>query len=158
MASHPSSTRIGGGPAPIFSASNGIRSAPRADVSSAGPTTKDRPRPRRRARTRSRSRGELPDPSDSGPSYWLARTVWALGEGQPAFDGPFAGFLRERLDLAIGALERQVLSRYGEWQIVDGQRVPAWLIVDGADATAEAMLGLAAHDSARARRALRRFA
>ena len=103
---------------------------------------------------------ELPDPSDSGPSYWLARTVWALGEGHRAFarkDRAFAGFLRERLDLAIGALERQVLSRYGEYQIVDGQRVPAWLIVDGADATAEAMLGLAAYDTARARRALRRF-
>ena len=28
---------------------------------------------------------ELPDPSDSGPSYWLARTVWALGEGYRAF-------------------------------------------------------------------------
>lgn len=27
---------------------------------------------------------ELPDPSDSGPSYWLARTVWALGEGYAA--------------------------------------------------------------------------
>ena len=100
---------------------------------------------------------ELPDPSDSGPSYWLARTVWALGEGQREFDGPFRRFLRERLDLAIGALERQVLSRYGDHQIVDGERVPAWLIVDGADATAEAMLGLAAYDTPRARRALRRF-
>ena len=28
---------------------------------------------------------ELPDPSDSGPSYWLARTVWALGEGYAVF-------------------------------------------------------------------------
>ncbi len=28
---------------------------------------------------------ELPDPSDSGPSYWLARTIWALGEAYPAF-------------------------------------------------------------------------
>ncbi|KTS80967.1 hypothetical protein NS183_17440, partial [Microbacterium testaceum] len=28
---------------------------------------------------------ELPDPSDSGPSYWTARTVWALGEGYAAF-------------------------------------------------------------------------
>ena len=26
---------------------------------------------------------ELPDPSDSGPSYWLARTVWALRRGLP---------------------------------------------------------------------------
>ena len=28
---------------------------------------------------------ELPDPSDSDASYWLARTIWALGEGYAAF-------------------------------------------------------------------------
>ena len=27
----------------------------------------------------------LPDPSDSDASYWLARTIWALGEGYAAF-------------------------------------------------------------------------
>lgn len=108
---------------------------------------------------------ELPDPSDSGPSYWLARTVWALGEGYAAWrtaDVGFAGFLRERLDLAIGALQRQVLSRYGTFQTVDGERTPAWLIADGADATAEAVLGLAAYvragGGATARLALRHFA
>ncbi|WP_344217910.1 hypothetical protein [Kribbella sancticallisti] len=108
---------------------------------------------------------ELPDPSDSGPSYWLARTVWALGEGYAIFrrvDPAFAAFLRARLELAIAALERQVLSRYGSWNVVDGRRVPAWLIVAGADATSEAVLGLAAYvragGSARARRALQQFA
>ena len=103
---------------------------------------------------------ELPDPSDSGPSYWLARTVWALGEAQRAFrrdDPAFARFLAARMDRAIAALERDVLSKYGQWQIVDGKRVPDWLIVDGADATAEAMLGLAAYGTPRARRALRQF-
>ncbi|RKS71447.1 hypothetical protein CLV35_3245 [Motilibacter peucedani] len=90
---------------------------------------------------------ELPDPSDSGASYWLARSAWALGEGYAAFrttDPAFAGFLRGRLDLALGALERQVLTRYGQWQVADGVRVPAWLVVDGSDASAEAVLGLAA--------------
>jgi hypothetical protein len=103
---------------------------------------------------------EEPDPSDSGPSYWLARTVWALGEGQRAFahDREFAAFLRDRLDVAIAALDRQVLSRYGTYQTVDGRSVPAWLIVDGADATAEAMLGLAAYDAPASRRAVSRFA
>ncbi|PTA44811.1 hypothetical protein [Micromonospora sp. RP3T] len=108
---------------------------------------------------------ELPDPSDSGPSYWLARTVWALGEGYAAWrtaDPGFASFLRERLDLAVGALDRQVLVRYGTWQVVDGERTPGWLIADGADATAEAVLGLAAYvragGGAGARRALSRFA
>ncbi|MEV4345906.1 hypothetical protein AB0J83_15680 [Actinoplanes sp. NPDC049596] len=100
---------------------------------------------------------ELPDPSDSGPSYWLARAVWALGEGYAAFREPF---LKQRLDLAVAALQRQVLVRYGDWQIVDGKRVPAWLVVDGADATAEAVLGLSAYVSAGgpARKALRQFA
>ena len=109
---------------------------------------------------------ELPDPSDSGPSYWLGRTVWALGEGLAAFresDPDFAAFLKTRLDLALDALERQVLVRYRQWQQVDGELVPAWLIVDGADASAEAVLGLAAvvgaaPDHERAARALRQLA
>ncbi|MEU7870328.1 hypothetical protein [Dactylosporangium sp. NPDC049140] len=108
---------------------------------------------------------DAPDPSDSGPSYWLARTVWALGEGYAAWriaDKEFAQFLRQRLDLAVAALDRQVLRWYGSWQTVDGRRTPAWLIVDGADATAEAVLGLAAYVEAGgsdlARRALRQFA
>ena len=29
---------------------------------------------------------ELPDPSDSDASYWVARTIWALGEGYAAFE------------------------------------------------------------------------
>jgi hypothetical protein len=108
---------------------------------------------------------ELPDPSDSGPSYWLARTVWALGEGYAVFrttDRAFAAFLRDRLELAIAALERQVLVRYGQYNVVDGRRLPAWLIVNGADATSEAVLGLSAYvqagGSSRARRALTQFA
>ena len=107
---------------------------------------------------------ELPDPSDSGESYWLARTIWALGEAYPAFvqsDPTFAGFLRDRLDLALDAVERQVLVRYGEWLDIDGVAVPAWLIVDGADATGEALLGLApyvaATDDRRAERILQQL-
>lgn len=109
---------------------------------------------------------EEPDPSDSAPSYWLARTVWALGEGYAALretDPHFARFLRDRLELAVDALDRQLLQpHYGEHDVVDGRRAPAWLIADGADATAEAVLGLAAYveagGGARARRALRQFA
>jgi hypothetical protein len=109
---------------------------------------------------------EEPDPSDSGPSYWLARTIWALGEGYAAFrtaDPAFAGFLRERLELSLDALDRQVLDpRYGSFQTVDGLRLPAWLIVDGADASSEAVYGLAAYvragGSARGRLDLGRLA
>lgn len=89
-----------------------------------------------------------PDPSDSGPSYWLARTIWALGEGYAAFrssDRKFAAFLRGRLDLAVSALRRQVLVKYGDWDVSDGKRVPGWLINGAADASSEAVLGLAAY-------------
>jgi hypothetical protein len=94
---------------------------------------------------------EQPDPSDSGPSYWLARTTWALGEGYAAFrrqDPAFARFLAERMNLAVAALDRQVLDRYGQYLQIDGQRAPAWLVVDGADASAEAVLGLSAYVAA----------
>jgi len=109
---------------------------------------------------------ELPDPSDSGASYWQARSLWAFGEGYAAFrksDPAFAAFLQQRIQLSVGALERDVLARYRHYQVADGRRVPAWLIVNGADATAEAVLGLSAYsrvapgDTA-ARRALGRFA
>ena len=65
---------------------------------------------------------ENPDPSDSDASYWLARTLWALGEGYAAFRGSdpaFAAFLRGRLDLAVAALDRQVLTSYGRYLTVD---------------------------------------
>lgn len=90
---------------------------------------------------------DSPNPSDSGASYWLARTLWAVGEGYAAFRGSdpaFASFLKARMDLAVSALDRDVLTNYGVHRIIHGFRVPAWLIVDGADASSEAMLGLAA--------------
>lgn len=106
---------------------------------------------------------ELPDPSDSAESYWLARTVWAFGEGYAAFrreDRAFAAFLLERLHLCLDALSRESLSRAGQWVRSDGRRLPAWLIAGGADATAEAMLGLAAATEAgdaRSRQALQTY-
>ena len=108
---------------------------------------------------------ELPDPSDSGASYWLARSLWAFGEGYAAFkhsDPEFAAFLQNRMRLGIGALDRQVLDKYGKYVTADGVKVPAWLIVNGADASAEAVLGLTAYVSAtrdtHARSALRKLA
>ncbi len=89
---------------------------------------------------------EQPDPSDSDASYWLARTVWALGEGYAAFARPnpaFARFLARRMGLAVGALDREVLDAYGKHLDIDGERTPAWLIAEGGDASAEAVLGLA---------------
>jgi hypothetical protein len=91
---------------------------------------------------------EVPNPSDSGESAWLARTIWALGEGYAAFHGDdpaFAAFLRLRLRMAVAAVRRQVLCRYGQWRVVDDTATPAWLIADGADLTGEALLGLCAY-------------
>ena len=109
---------------------------------------------------------ELPDPSDSDASYWLARTIWAFGEGYAAFaddDPDFAAFVRRRLDLAIAAVDRQVLQPHGgRTQVVDGLAWPAWLIADGADASSEAVYGLTAYVGAgggeRAERVLRQLA
>jgi hypothetical protein len=108
---------------------------------------------------------ELPDPSDSDAAYWLARTIWALGEGYADFrtsDPAFAAFLRARLDLAIAAVDREVLDAYGTFHSIHGKRTPAWLIADGGDASSEAMLGLAAYVDAgggtAARDALRKLA
>ncbi len=106
-----------------------------------------------------------PDPSDSGSSFWLGRTIWALGTGYAAFkdvDPQFASFLQDRLSLALDAVERQDLDSYGQWQTVDGLRWPKWLIAGGADVTSEALYGLVAYvratDDQRARRDLVRLA
>ncbi|HEY7815444.1 MAG TPA: hypothetical protein VIC62_19510, partial [Nakamurella sp.] len=108
---------------------------------------------------------DSPNPSDSDASYWLARTLWALGEGYAAFrhaDPDFAAFLKTRMNLSVAALQRDVLGRYGTDQIIHGVRVPDWLIVNGADASSEATLGLSAYLQATgdpsARTALRELA
>lgn len=91
---------------------------------------------------------ELPDPSDSDASYWLARTLWAFGEGYEAFrddDPDFAAFLEERLLLALDALERQVLVNYPTTEPLHGLPTPTWLINYGADSASEAIYGLAAY-------------
>jgi hypothetical protein len=90
--------------------------------------------------------------SGSGQSRATARAIWAFGEGYAAFqtaDPAFAAFLEERLSLSLGAVERDALSRYGRWAEADGMAVPAWLIGERADASAEAALGLAARVAAR---------
>jgi hypothetical protein len=91
---------------------------------------------------------EVPDPSDSAESFWLARTVWALGEGYAGFrasDPAFASFLQQRMTLALGALDRQSLAKYGRTDVANGVRVPSWLLVGSASATSEAVLGLSAY-------------
>ncbi len=91
---------------------------------------------------------DTPNPSDSADSFWVGRTIWALGEAYPAFrhsDPGFARFLQDRLQLSLGALQRQSLAQYGHYDTVNGSRVPSWLIADSTSATAEAVLGLSAY-------------
>jgi hypothetical protein len=89
------------------------------------------------------------DGNDGSENYSLARAIWAFGEGYEAFKGVdpgFARFLQDRLDVAFDALERQSLSRYGQYHIVDGLRWPSWFIGRiGANATADAAQGLIAY-------------
>jgi hypothetical protein len=95
--------------------------------------------------------GDTPNPSDSAESYWLARTVWALGEGYADFkntDPAFASFLADRLHLAVASLNNQSLAKFGTYDVATGVKVPAWLINSGADASGEAVLGLAAYHRA----------
>ena len=94
---------------------------------------------------------DSPNPSDSAESYWLGRTVWALGEGYADFEHSnpsFAAFLQQRMDLALSALDRQSLAEDGRYVEVNGAKVPAWLLTGSAGATAEAVLGLSAYAAA----------
>lgn len=90
---------------------------------------------------------DSPNPGDAGESFWLARTIWALGEAYPAFrqaDPAFASFLKDRYGLAVTALDRGSLAKYGQWDTANGARVPAWLVSQSTTATSEAALGLTA--------------
>ena len=92
---------------------------------------------------------DAPNPSDAGASFWLARSLWALGEGYATFrtaDPAFANALAARMDLAMAALDGELVGpNYGQYYTLHGYKTPKWLIADGADASSEALLGLAAY-------------
>jgi hypothetical protein len=91
----------------------------------------------------------LPNPADADAAYWLARALWALGEGYATFraiDPAFAHVLSARIDLAMTKLDAELVTpNYGRYYVLHGYQTPKWLISDGADASSEAMLGLAAY-------------
>jgi hypothetical protein len=75
--------------------------------------------------------------------WWAARAMWAMGYGYRVFskeDPSYAKQLRERFLLANQALQRTVSPRYGQYRLIHGVKVPAWL--DGFDAMSNALLGL----------------
>ncbi len=129
----------------------GVRAAPRADL----PADQDRAEPRQRGALdaarrdsqpqRRSARASRPVGQRPSPTGWRGRSGrWARDTPPSVTSDPaFASFLRNRLNLAVGAVNRQVLDRYGD-HLNSRRRAhcPAWLIVDGADATAEAILGL----------------
>ncbi len=131
----------------------GLRPAPRADL----PADHDRRRtPATSCSGCSPTAPSTPAPSPSScPTRPTAtrRTGWPARSGRsaratrrsPTQDPAFAAFLRDRLELSVDAVDRQVLDAYGQYLDIDGERTPAWLIADGADATAEAVLGLSAY-------------
>lgn len=92
---------------------------------------------------------DSPNPADAGASYWLARSLWALGEGYATFqslDPTFATVLKARMDLAMSKLDAELVApNYGQYYLLHGYRTPRWFISDGADASSEALLGLAAY-------------
>ena len=124
----------------------------------------DRPRRRQRGAVDAARRRIQPQPRAGGTArsvgtrptawYWLARTLWAFGEGYAAFEADDPEFAAvPRGSPAARPHERSSASRsshYGEGFEIDGKQVPAWLIVDGADASAEAVVGPAAYVSATA--------
>lgn len=89
---------------------------------------------------------DSPNPSDAGASYWLARSLWALGDGYDVFrrvDRAFAAVLRQRMELAMSKLDAELIApNLGHYYTIHGYQTPKWLIADGADASSEAMLGL----------------
>jgi hypothetical protein len=95
---------------------------------------------------------DSPTPADSGASFWMARSIWALGEGYATFrtaDPIFASALAARMDLAMSRLDMELVTpNSGRYYTLHGYRTPAWFIADGADASSEALLGLGAYYAA----------
>ncbi|HEX9094781.1 MAG TPA: hypothetical protein VF990_01630, partial [Candidatus Dormibacteraeota bacterium] len=95
---------------------------------------------------------DSPNPADSGASFWLARSIWSLGEGYATFrtaDPVFANAIAGRMDLALAKLDAELVTpNSGQYRTLHGYQVPAWFIADGADASSEALLGLGAYYAA----------
>lgn len=94
--------------------------------------------------------------SAQGINWWTARAMWALGMGYRVFskvDPGYAAHLQRLLRPVVGAVHRYVtenpLSGYGTFKTLHGQRIPAWLIGDGTDASAVALIGLSEYYLAR---------
>ncbi len=91
--------------------------------------------------------------NETGPTsikswgWWAARGQWALAEGYRVFlkeDPAYAATLQEAYLRGEAALGRAI-GPVGAYNELHGVRVPAWLIGNGSDVSALAMLGLASY-------------
>jgi len=77
--------------------------------------------------------------------WWAARAVWCMATGFRVFrdvDTSFADELRLRVVRTFPHVEH-MLARYDSVRIIQGYRVPQWLLYESAaDATSELLLGL----------------
>lgn len=79
--------------------------------------------------------------------WWASRAVWALGMSADVLADSDPDFAREAAEAALRGLPHaeKYLERYPETVMMEGYRLPAWLIAEHAsDATSELTLGLAA--------------
>lgn len=75
--------------------------------------------------------------------WWAARAMWSIGHGYKVFsetDSTYAKELKESFLLANKALQKKVNEKYGEYNNINGYKVPAW--IGGFDAMSNALLGL----------------
>ena len=166
----PSSTSATGSrPAPRTSRRRGVPDAARPDLPA------DRDRPERRQRRALDAARRHPEPQRRAQGAAGPRPTATRPTGSPARPGRSARATppsrrptpRSPASSASGWTCRsprstgRCSSKDGTFLQVDGRRTPAWLIAQGADASAEAVLGLAAYvragGSAAARHALARL-
>jgi hypothetical protein len=83
--------------------------------------------------------------SRKGLAFWAVRGIWALGEGYGALrrvDPEAAGRAALALRRTLPRLEEPLRATYGTYRVVEGKRLPAWLINGASDETAVAVKGL----------------
>jgi hypothetical protein len=81
--------------------------------------------------------------SEKSFDWWAARAMWSIGHGYKVFfetDPDYAKELNESFLLANKALQKKVNEKYGQYNIVNGYKIPAW--IGGFDAMSNALLGL----------------
>jgi hypothetical protein len=83
--------------------------------------------------------------------WWAMRGLWALGEGVRVFgtaDSAYADMLAESYQRTERAIATSITT-YGQFNMLHGIKIPAWLPNGAADSSAVGLLGMAAYQRAR---------